>query len=200
MRIFSKLTGGIAAVALIAVSTAPASARGWNSGWGGHRHHDRGASAGEVIGAIAAVGIIAAIASSASKKNKEVVVERRYDTPPPSTYDDDDAYYDNGAPRPRYDDGTRYDSRSPDRYDDGRSFLSEQDEAVDGCVLAARDKASGGRGYAEVQGVTGVQARGNGWDVTGQVEQRSTFRANDGWSRNFRCTWQDGRVSAVTLD
>jgi len=196
MRIFSKLTGGIAAVALIAVATTPAAARGW--GWqGDYHHHDRGPSAGAVIGAIAAVGIIAAIASSASSK-KAQTSERRYDAPPPEDY----GTYDNGAPRPRddrYDDGARYDSRSATPRYEG-AVTSGEDEAVDACALAARDRASEGRNYAEVRGIDQVKARGNGFDVTGQIEQRSTYRANDGWSRNFRCSFVDGRVNAVSVD
>ncbi len=49
-------------------------------------------------------------------------------------------------------------------------------------------------------GITTVTSRASGWDVTGTLEQRSSYRANDGWSRNFRCSWDDGRVSAVSLD
>ncbi len=45
MRIFSKLTGAIAATALIASVTAPAAARGWNWGPSRHYHHDRGSDA-----------------------------------------------------------------------------------------------------------------------------------------------------------
>jgi hypothetical protein len=135
MRIFSKLTGGIAAVALIAVSTTPASARGW--GWhGGYRHHDRGPDAGTVIGAIAAVGIIAAIASAASSSRKAQTTERRYDAPPPEDY----GTYDNGAPRSRDDryneGGARYDSRSTPPRSEGAA-ASGEDEAVDACALAA---------------------------------------------------------------
>ena len=199
MRIFSKLTGGIAVIALVATTAAPAAAqgRGWGGGQGGYRHHDRGPDAGTVIGVIAAVGIFAAIASAATKKKE--AAERRYDAPPPDDY----GYYDNGAPRPRddrYDEGARYDSRSSTpRYDNSRASADE-DAAVDACAVAARDRASGGSNYAEVRGINGVTARGNGYEITGQVEQRSSYRSNDGWSRNFRCSWQDGRVSSVSVD
>ncbi|MBO9582103.1 MAG: hypothetical protein J7498_14525 [Sphingobium sp.] len=200
MRILSKLTGGVAALALVATATTPAAARGWGGWNGGYRHHDRGSDAGAVIGAIAAVGIIAAIASAASSSNKTRVVERRYDAPPPGDY----GYYDNGAPRPRTDRygdyDSRYDSRSTaPRYGDGFAG-SEEDAAVDACAVAARDRASSGSNYAEIRGINGVTARGNGYEVTGQIEQRSSYRAGDGWSRNFRCSWTDGRVTAVTVD
>ena len=197
MRIFSKLTGGIAVVALVAASATPASARSWGGWNGGHRHHDRGPDAGTVIGAIAAVGLIAVIASAASASKKKETAERRYDSPPPEDY----GYYDNGAPRPPSDpDRDRYDSRSgTSRYDD--SFAgADEDGAVDACAVAARDRASGGNSYAEVRGIDRVTAHGNGYEVTGQVEQRSRYRSNDGWSRNFRCTFRDGRVTAVNVD
>ncbi|MBO9670894.1 MAG: hypothetical protein J7485_10290 [Sphingobium sp.] len=196
MRILSKLTGGVAALALVATAATPAAARGW--GWqGGYRHHDRGPDAGTVIGVIAAVGIFAAIASAATKKKE--AAERRYDAPPPDDY----GYYDNGAPRPRDDrygdNDRRYDSRSTEpRYESHVS--SEEDAAVDACAVAARDRASNGSNYAEIRGINGVTARGNGYDVTGQIEQRSSYRATDGWSRNFRCSWTDGRVASVTVD
>lgn len=202
MRIFSKLTGTVAAAALIAVSTAPAAARDgrWDGGRPRH-HHDRGPSAGAVVGAIAAFGIIAAIASSSKKKQEERARDYDYDVQPPYSGPQDNGYYDNGAPRPRYeDDGAGYDSRTPaPRYDDtvGRS---SQDDAVDACVIAARDAASRGGDYAEIRDVTSVGRQGNGWSVTGEVEQRASYRATDGWSRNFRCSWSDGQVSGVSLD
>lgn len=187
MRILSRLTGGIAAVALIASGTAPASARGWD-------HHDRGPSAGAVIGALAAVGLIAAIASSSKSKSTS---DRSYDAPPPSSQDSRDRGYDE-----RYDNGPRYDSRDDNapRYDDGRGVRSSEDAAVDACVLAARDSASRNGSYAEVRGVTSANPRGGGWDVIGQVDQRSSYRANDGWSRSFRCSWQDGQVNGLSLN
>jgi hypothetical protein len=203
MRTLSKLTGGVAALALMTVSAAPANARGW--GWqGDYRHHDRGPSAGAVIGAIAAVGIIAAIASAASSSSKSQTTERRYDAPPPDDY----GYYDNGAPRSRddrYDDrsdeGARYDSRSSQpRYDGAVESATGEDAAVDACALAARDRASAGSNYAEVRGIDNVTRKGSGFDVTGKIEQRSSYRANDGWSRNFHCSYTDGRVSAVSVD
>lgn len=200
MRILSKLTGGVAALALVATAATPAAARGWGWQGGYHHHHDRGPDAGTVIGAIAAVGIIAAIASAASSSKKKQVVERSYDAPPPDDY----GYYDNGAPRPKddrgYDDGARYDGRSiAPRYEDSH-VSSEEDAAVDACAIAARDRASAGSNYAEIRGINGVTARGNGYEVTGQIEQRSSYRASDGWSRNFRCSWTDGRVASVTVD
>ena len=197
MRTRSRFIGVLIGSALIASAATPAAARGWDWGGRGHRHYDRGRDAGAVIGAIAAVGIIAAIASSASKK-RQVEVERRYEPAPP--YSGPDDRYDEAGPQ---DDGASYDGRAVGpRYDDGREggIVSGQDAAVDGCVLAARDRASGNGDYAEIRGVTNVSPRGSGWDVSGQVEQRASYRATESWSRNFSCSWQDGRVSAVSLD
>jgi hypothetical protein len=67
-------------------------------------------------------------------------------------------------------------------------------------VLAARDQASGNGDYVEIRGVDGVTPKGSGWEVTGHLDQRSSYRANDGWSRSFRCSWQDGRVSGLSLN
>lgn len=193
MRIVSNLTGGIAVAALLAVSAAPVSARGH---WDGprsrhHHHHDRGPSAGAVIGTIAAVGLLAAIASAASRK-KDEAADRRYDDAP--SYPDE--RYDE-----RHDDAPHYDGRAGgSRYDPGREDAAGQDAAVDACVVAARDEASRGGDYAEILGVTGVGRLGNGWDVSGRVEQRQSYRAADGWTRNFRCAFQNGRISAVSLD
>ncbi len=198
MRTRSRFIGALLGSALIMSAATPAAARGWDWGGRGHRHHDDGA--GAVIGALIGVGIIAAIASSASKK-RDVEVERRYEPEPPYAGADDGAYYDNGAPRPDDGDGARYDNPgNPPRYEDGRGTTSAEDGAVDACALAARDRAGEGSSYAEVRGITAVTPKGSGWDVTGELEQRSSYRAKDGWSRTFSCIWQDGRVSAVSLD
>jgi len=201
MRFLSRLTGGIATAALIASVASPAAARDWR--WGPpHHHHDHGPSAGAVIGAIAAVGIVAAIASAASKKKQETEQQRRYDADPP--YDrsrDEDRYDDRYSDRDRYDDGARYDGgRDDSRYDEVRSSRGDQDAAVDACVVAARSEASRNGEYAEIRGVTSVSPSSSGWAVSGSVEQRSSYRATDGWQRNFRCTWQSGRVSGLSLD
>lgn len=195
MRTRSKVLGGLAATALIVAAASPASARGW--GWGPPRHDHHDSDAGVIVGALVGVGIIAAIASAASSKNRQADDRRYdYDAPPPSDYPRDGQSYDN-----RYDDrGADYDGRRDAAPPAGRGITSAEDAAVDGCVLAARDQASGTGDYVEIRGVDGVAPKGSGWEVTGHLDQRSSYRANDGWSRNFRCSWQDGRVSALSLD
>ena len=182
MHILSRLTGGTAAAALLLSAACPAVAG--DGRWDGprrHHDHDRGPSAGAVIGALAAVGIVAAIASSASKKKD---AEKR------ATED-----------RARSDEGARYDGRdSASRYDDVRAEQRDQEAAVDACAVAARSQAGGSGDYAEIKGVNDVSAWGSGWTVSGRVEQRSGYSASDSWQRMFRCNWRDGRVSSVALD
>lgn len=141
-----------------------------------------------MIGAVAAVGILAAIASSVSKKKKEAEQQRRYDADPPYDRSHDDG---------RYDD--RYGDADP-RYDDVHASQRDQDAAIDACVVAARGEASRNGDYAEIRGVTSVSPSSTGWVIYGSVEQRSGYRATDGWRRDFRCTWQGGRVGGLSLD
>ena len=188
MRTLSRLTGGIAAIALVATAAAPASARGWDS----YYRHDRGPSAGAIIGALVGVGIIAAIASAASSSKDKPADDRRYDAPPPPA-----------DPRDQrgYDDGAGYDSRNnAPRYDNARGVASSEDAAVNACVAAARDQAGRNGDYAEIRGVDRAAPHGSGYDVTGQLEQRSSYRSNDGWSRSFRCSWQDGQVNGLSIN
>ncbi len=186
----SKIAGGVAAAALVMASAGPANARGYG-GYGGGRHHHDGPDAAAVIGVIAGIGIIAAIASAASAK-KQQETNRDYRGYDPRY---DDRSYDN-----RGYDNPRYDSRSNDgRYDSGRSY-SDEDAAVDACATAARNQASNTGGYSEVRDITGVRPFGNGWDVTGTVSQRSSYRAGEGRLRSFRCVWENGRIGSVTFN
>lgn len=187
----SKLASGLAAVALVLVSASPADARGYSNRWHS-RHHD-GVDAGAVFGVLLGVGILAAIASSASKDRNATdrrVDDRRYDP----RYDErraDDRGYD---PRD-------YDTRSADdrAYDSGSANYASEDAAVDACAVAARDEASRSGDFAEIRDITGAQPYGNGWDVTGTLDQRGSYRASDSQLRSFRCIWEDGRVSGVTF-
>lgn len=186
----SKLASGLAAVALVLVSASPADARGYGR-W--HRHHDR-VDAGAVFGVLLGVGILAAIASSASKDRNATdrrVDDRRYDPRYDERRADDRGY----GPRD-------YDNRSVDdrAYDSGGANYASEDAAVDACAVAARDEASRSGDFAEVRDITGAQPYGNGWDVTGTVDQRGSYRSSDSRLRSFRCIWEDGRVSDVTFN
>lgn len=186
----AKFAGGLAAVALVLVSASPADARGYGR-WHRPYHHDR-VDAGAVFGVLLGVGILAAVASAASK-DRDVRDGRT-----------DDRRYD-----PRYDD-RRYDDRRSDARDyDGRAAddrayggganYADEDAAVDACAAAARDDAGRSGGFAEIRDITGARPYGNGWDVTGTVDQRASYRASDSRLRSFRCIWENGRVSGVTF-
>ena len=55
----------------------------------------------------------------------------------------------------------------------------------------------GGGGFADIRRITGVTPRGNGYDVTGTIDQRSSYSARDGRERSFTCAFDNGRVSDV---
>jgi hypothetical protein len=206
MRTSLKLVGSVAGAALLMTSAGPAAAQGWRGGgWGGgwgpprYRHYDRGSDAGAIIGAVAVVGIIAAIASASA--NKRNTTDRRYDGPSPSssTSGSGTVYTDRPYDERGYDD-PRYGNGNVDRgYDDSPAIHASQDEAVDACVIAARNEGTSRAGYADVREIANVRPRGNGWDVTGTISERQNYRAV-GNLRSFTCAFQDGRVSNVALD
>ncbi len=193
MTVRSKLALGLAAGALVIGSVSPAAARGHDGRWrGGHRGD--GVSAGAVFGLLLGVGVIAAIASANTKK-KEAQARADYDP-----------RVDNGSYGGRsYEDQRGYDGRTPsDRsYDDGRNGsgagYASEDQAVDACAVAAREEASRSGGFADIRGITGAQAYGNGWDVTGTVDQRASYSSNNSSQRSFRCIYENGQVSGVTF-
>lgn len=197
MTMRSKLALGLAAGALVIGSVSPAAARGYDGRWR-HRHHDDGPSAGAIFGVLLGVGVIAAIASANAKKNKEAQ-QQRYDPRYGDRGYDDRGYDSRGYDDRDYgrsDEGRNYDGRSNDRnYGNSQGYASE-DEAVDACATAARDQAGG---FAEVRGITDVRPFGNGFDVTGTIDQRSSYRANDRRTRSFRCTFDNGRVAGVSF-
>ena len=212
MKAHSKIAVAAAAGAMLLASAAPASARGYDGRWGRYSHHHRGHdNTGAVIGAILGVGLIAAIASSAAKQREA----QRYPARRPGEpgydprYDDRARDYD----APYYgDDSGGYDGRyserddGDDRYDEGGygadmadHALANEDAAINSCAIAARDEASRNGGFAEVRDITGARPFGSGWDVTGTLSQRPSFRAGEGRLRSFRCIWDNGRVEGVTF-
>jgi hypothetical protein len=82
-----------------------------------------------------------------------------------------------------------------DRY--GRQDEPADDEAITNCALAARDEAERDGGYAEVRQVQQPRETRGGYDVEGDVEVRSGWRAQDGTSRHFTCTVRNGRIADV---
>jgi len=184
--------GALSVGAMIVGTVAPAAARhndyrgGYYKGYGyssayrnyrpyKHYRHRRGPSAGEVIGIAALIGAVAVIASAASKDKKS----RR-------TSDD----------RPDY----RSDSRSRD-YDTPSRYAFNEEEAIDACVSAARDKAEANAGgYAEILDVAQPQEQGSGdWNIEGRLEQRRSYSDEQGETRRFSCDVREGRVAYVYI-
>lgn len=174
------------AAAMAGASIAPAAARdhyrypgyGYGGSWYGspyrYRHHrDRGLGAGDVIGIAALIGAVAIIASSANK-------DRKARSAPDRRYDDRD-----------YDENQRGDYRGS----------ASEDEAVNMCASAARNKAeSQSGGYAEIVDVDRPRAVGSdGWSVDGRLEQRSGYRGEDRETRRFSCDVRGGRVAEVYI-
>jgi hypothetical protein len=178
MGMRTKMALGFGTAALVIGSAVPASAGRYDGRWRHHRHDD-GTGAGAVIGAIVGIGIIAAIAAAASRKKDAEAGDRGHDRP----YGEDDRGYDDRM-------------RGGQRQDDGRSASSE-DDAVDACAVAARDEAARSGGFADIGEITGVHPDGGGYDVTGTIDQRSSYSARDSWQRSFRCTYESGHVNAV---
>ncbi|APL95533.1 MULTISPECIES: hypothetical protein [Sphingobium] len=71
----------------------------------------------------------------------------------------------------------------------------ESEDAITYCALAARDEAERDGGYAEVRQVQEPRETRNGYDVEGDVEIRSGWRTQDGRSRHFTCSVQNGRIA-----
>jgi len=195
--------GALSAGAMIVGTIAPAAARhkdyrgGYYNGYGyssayrhyrpykhyRHHRHRRGPSAGDVIGIAVLLGTVAVIASAASKDKK---TRRRSDDRPDYRHDQD----------------YRSDSRSRDRdvpKSDG--YALNQDEAIDICVNAARDKAEANAGgYAEILDVAQPQERGSGdWDIEGRLEQRRSYSDKKGETKRFSCDVREGRVAYVYI-
>lgn len=84
------------------------------------------------------------------------------------------------------------DDRAPDTMAE-----RDSDAVVNSCALAAREEAEREGGYAEVRQMEEPRETRNGYDVDGDVETRSGWRAQDGALRHFTCSVQDGRVADV---
>jgi len=85
--------------------------------------------------------------------------------------------------------------RRQDDLAEARPSDQEREDAITYCALAARDEAERDGGYAEVRQVQEPRETRNGYDVEGDVEVRSGWRAQDGRSRHFTCSVQNGRIA-----
>ncbi len=197
----SKYAGALAAAAMVMTPMTPAFARsgwgtpGYGSGYGnGWRRYKRD-DTGTVIAALLGVGIIAAVAASASSNSNKAKRDRDY---PNRDYRTDDYRSDDSRYRddPYYSSSRGYDSRATGTgYQSGTGAYAEEDAAVDACAMAARDEGSRGGLFAEVRDITGARRAGNGYTVTGTLEQRQSFRAGSGTPRGFSCSWANGQTS-----
>ncbi|HTH27831.1 MAG TPA: hypothetical protein VL918_05130 [Sphingobium sp.] len=181
MRRASRLVGGLALAAILATSATPAMAgRGWHGGWHGghhqHRHHRHDDGFAAFLGLAAVVGAAAVIASSADSKAKTAPQAQAEDVYPQDSYPED---------------------ASPP---ESAEAAGEEDAAVDGCVIAAREEASRDGHYAEVRDITGARPTDDGgWEVDGTVDQRQGYRG-ESRMRSFSCSWRDGQVADVVLE
>jgi len=195
MAFRSKFVGALAGLALVTVSASPAAAQG-RYRW--HRHHDDGIDAGAVFGILAAVGIVAAVASASNDRDRRVD-DPRYDDPRYDNRGYDDRSYDDRAAPDGADYG--YDGRSGDAaYAADGADAPGEDAAANACAIAARDQSTRSGGFAEVRSITAVRPFGNGFDVTGTLDQRASYQARDGRLRSFRCIWDNGAVASVNFN
>lgn len=74
---------------------------------------------------------------------------------------------------------------------------AESEPMINACALAARDEAEREGGYAEVRQMEAPRESRNGFSVDGDVEARSSWRAQDGKLRHFTCTVSNGRVEDI---
>lgn len=200
------MTGSLVGLALILGSVGTAQARprydrgGYGGGWG-HHHRDRGNGFGfgDAVGVAALVGAVAIIASSLSKDKQ---ARASGSGAPSGDYADNDSDY-RSPPPPAS--GTDYgaDMGNGNVHNDDFSDVAgrdgEQDRMADACAVAARDRAQQQGGYAEVRHMDEPRPANGGYNIDGQVETRTSYRAASGTTHRFTCTMQDGRVAQVYL-
>lgn len=191
-----KVIGLGVAGALLATSAAPAMARSKHWGWGhpgyghghGRRYRDRDRiSAGDVLAGILILGTVAAVASAASKAKDQ---DKRDDRYPDDRYPDD-----RDRSLPRDDDRGR-----DERRDDDRAEIGDEDAAVQACAVAAEQRAEDDGDIANVREISAVDATGDGYEVSGIVESRDSYRERFGESRRFRCTVRFGTVEDLRIE
>lgn len=74
---------------------------------------------------------------------------------------------------------------------------AEAEAAANSCAIAARDEAEREGGYAEVRQMEEPRETRDGYDIAGDVEVRTGWRAQDGRVRHFTCTAANGRITDV---
>ncbi|WP_375194727.1 hypothetical protein [Sphingobium sp.] len=164
-----------------------------------------------------AVALLAGGASAQALQPRQSYPQDQDDLAQPPADEDQDAPDDQAMP-PRADDdfsdvvaqdeqnpagsatrNERYGRRNgaADAMPQGRADDHQTDELTTSCALAARDEAERDGGYAEVRQMQEPRETRNGFDVEGDVEVRTGWRAQDGSMRHFTCSVENGRIADV---
>ncbi|ANI77680.1 hypothetical protein [Sphingobium sp. EP60837] len=109
----------------------------------------------------------------------------------------DDDFSDVAAKDPNQSDSDPRDDRLRRQDAVTQAEPEEDEDAITSCALAAREEAERDGGYAEVRQVQEPRETRNGYDVEGDIEVRSGWRTQDGRSRHFTCSIQNGRIANV---
>ncbi|MFD1106527.1 hypothetical protein [Sphingobium olei] len=203
------MTGALVGAGLLMGSIGAAQAQpryGYGGGWGRggwDRHHRRGDGfgVGDAIGVAALVGAVAIAASSMAKDKKAQQAQgndRSYDDNAPPPRDGTDYGADVQSNPPSHDEGPARDDAD---FSDIADANGRDDALTDACALAARDEAQRQQaGYAEVRHIDTPRPTGSGaYNIDGEVESRTSYRATGGTTHRFTCAMKDGRVAQVYL-
>ncbi|KKW93279.1 hypothetical protein [Sphingobium chungbukense] len=164
-----------------------------------------------MTGSLLALALLTGATSAQALQPRQGYPQQEQDDLAQPPADEAQAEPDDHAPPPRADDdfsdvvgADRQSAESAPRNDGyGRrdhangAPSAESEEAITNCALAARDEAERDGGYAEVRQVQEPRETRNGYDVEGDVEVRSGWRAQDGQDRHFTCSVQNGRIADV---
>ncbi|WP_150291133.1 hypothetical protein [Sphingobium estronivorans] len=159
-----------------------------------------------MTGSLTALALLASGAASA-----QIQPQLRYPQDQGDLPDDAQAPEDQADPPHADDDfsdvvGADQDASAPDSAPGGydrahdpndAALAPESDAAIDDCALAARDEAERDGGYAEIRQMQPPRESANGYDVEGDAEVRSSWRAQDGAMRHFTCSIRNGRIASV---
>lgn len=174
-KLASFTTAAAVVLTSVGLGAVPAEARGRHHGGWGYRHHDR-ISTGDVLGGLLIIGSIAAIASSVSRDRRDRAPDYQYEPP----YRDSER-----QDVPRYEPEVQGDI-IPGPYGRGEA----ESRAADACSWAVEGEMGDD---ARVDSITGTEASGGGWYVTGTASRLG------GEVRSFGCSYRNGRVVDVNF-
>lgn len=75
----------------------------------------------------------------------------------------------------------------------------EREEATTECAVAAREEAERDGGFAEVRQVQEPRESRDGYEVEGDIDARSSWRATDGQTLHFTCSVETGRIVKLNM-